>query len=136
MKQQPKITIFVAHTGNKVKAYSILNDLDSYLTSTTQVSTVEIDMVKWSNATSDERTTLVQKELKKKKYVPRPVMTVGKLKEIIEKQGISDDEPITFLAYNKELDESYNIAIVYYDHVDKRLELMDNNGLITTEFVV
>ncbi len=136
MKPQPKITIFVAHTGNKVKAYSIVDDLDCYLTSTTQVSTVEIDMVKWSNATAEERTTLVQKELKKKKYVPRPVMTVGKLKEIIEKQGISDDEPITFLAYNKELDESYNIAIVYYDYVDKRLELMDDNGLITTKFIV
>ena len=136
MKSQPKVTVFVAHTGNKVEAYSIADDLDCYLTSTTQVSTVEIDMVEWSNATADERTTLVQKELKKKKYVPRPVMTVGKLKEIIEKQGISDDVPITFLAYNKELDESYNIAIVYYEHVDKRLELMDDNGLITTEFVV
>ena len=136
MKLQPKITVFVAHTGNKVKAYSILNDLDCYLTSTTQVSTVEIDMVKWSNATAEERTTLVQKELKKKKYTPKPVMTVGKLKEIIEKQDISDDEPITFLAYNKELDESYNIAIVYYDHVDKRLELTDDNGLITTKCIV
>ena len=136
MESQPKVTVFVAHTGNKVEAYSIADDLDCYLTSTTQVSTVEIDMVEWSNATAEERTTLVQKELKKKKYTPKFVMTVGKLKEIIEKQGISDDEPITFLAYNKELDESYNIAIVYYDHVDKRLELMDDNGLITTKFIV
>ena len=129
MKLQPKITIFVAHTGNKVKAYSILNDLDSYLTSTTQVSTVEIVMVKWSNVTFDERTTLVQKELKKKEYVPKPDMTVGNLKEIIEKQGISDDVPITFIAYDKELDESYYTAIVYYDYVVKRLELIDGNGL-------
>ena len=101
MKSQPKVTVFVAHTGNKVEAYSIVDDLDCYLTSTTQVSTVEIDMVEWSNATADERTTLVQKELKKKKYTPKLVMTVGKLKEIIEKQGISDDVPITFIAYDK-----------------------------------
>ena len=129
MKSQPKITIFVAHTGNKVEAYSIADDLDCYLTSTTQVSTVEIDMVEWSNATAEERTTLVQKELKKKKYTPKFVMTVGKLKEIIEKQGISDDAPITFIAYDKELDESYYTAIVYYDYVVKRLELIDGNGL-------
>ena len=129
MKSQPKVTVFVAHTGNKVEAYSIVDDLDCYLTSTTQVSTVEIDMVEWSNATADERTTLVQKELKKKKYTPKFVMTVGKLKEIIEKQGISDDVPITFIAYDKELGESYYTAIVYYDYVVKRLELIDGNGL-------
>ena len=126
------IIVYVAHKGQEVLAYSLEDNLDSYLSSKVKVSAVRVDTNRYYNATDQERVKLIQAQLKvKSKREDKQVLTVGRLKEIIKDRGITDDTPITYFYYNEQTQESQHLAITDFEDVDKRLDLIaDNDYLI------
>ena len=128
------IIVYVAHKGQEILAYSLEDNLDSYLSSKVKVSAVRVDTNRYYNATDQERVKLIQNQLKAKakgKREDKQVLTVGRLKEIIKDRGITDDTPITYFYYNEQTQESQHLAITDFEDVDKRLDLIaDNDYLI------
>ena len=126
------IIVYVAHSGQKIIAYSLEDNLDQYLSSKVKVSAVRVDTNRYYNATDQERVKLIQAQLKvKSKREDKQVLTVGRLKEIIKDRGITDDTPITYFYYNEQTQESQHLAITDFEDVDKRLDLIaDNDYLI------
>ena len=126
------IIVYVAHKGQEILAYSLEDNLDSYLSSKIKVSAVRVDTNRYYHATHQERVKLIQTQLKvKSKREDKQVLTVGRLKEIIKDRGIADDTPITYFYYNEQTQESQHLAITDFEDVDKRLDLIaDNDYLI------
>ena len=126
------IIVYVAHKGQEILAYSLEDNLDSYLSSKVKVSAVRVDINRYYNATDQERVKLIQAQLKvKSKREDKQVLTVGRLKEIIKDRGITDDTPITYFYYNEQTQESQHLAITDFEDVEKRLDLIaDNDYLI------
>ena len=128
------IIVYVAHSGQKVIAYSLGDNLDHYLSAKVKVSAVRVDINRYYNATHPERVKLIQNRLKAKakgKCEDKQVITVGRLKEIIKDRGIADDTPITYLFYNEQTQESHCLAITDFENIEHRLDLIaDNDYLI------
>ena len=126
------IIIYVAHKGQEVLAYSLEDNLDSYLSSKVKVSAVRVDTNCYCHATHQERVKLIQAQLKvKSKREDKQVLTVGRLKEIIKDRGITDDTPITYFYYNEQTQESQHLAITDFEDLEWRLDLIaDNDYLI------
>ena len=126
------IIVYVAHKGQEVLAYSLEDNLDSYLSSKVKVSAVRVDTNRYYNATDQERVKLIQAQLKvKSKREDKQVLTVGRLKEIIKDRGITDDTPITYFYYNEQTQESQHFAITDFEDLEWRLDLIaDNDYLI------
>ena len=126
------IIVYVAHKGQEILAYSLEDNLDSYLSSKVKVSAVRVDTNCYYHATHQEHVKLIQAQLKvKSKREDKQVLTVGRLKEIIKDRGITDDTPITYFYYNEQTQESQHLAITDFEDVDKRLDLIaDNDYLI------
>ena len=126
------IIVYVAHKGQEILAYSLEDNLDSYLSSKVKVSAVRVDTNRYYNATDQERVKLIQAQLKvKSKREDKQVLTVGRLKEIIKDRGITDDTPITYFYYNEQTQESQHFAITDFEDLEWRLDLIaDNDYLI------